>query len=128
MLQGLSPVHAQMWAAGFAVPVSASVAMGRGPTVEVVLDAGAHDQAWVRLVRAAEEVPAALDVAASRSGTTDGERLLQTRHRQSKPSPGADVDGVSPIPVQMCKGVSPAPVQMWAGPAPVQMCCSMCAG
>ncbi len=117
-----------MWAAGFAVPVSASVAMGRGPTVEVVLDAGAHDQAWVRLVRAAEEVPAALDVAASRSGTADGERLLQTRHRQNKPSPGADVGGVSPIPVQMCKGVSRAPVQMWAGPAPVQKCCSMCAG
>ena len=96
MWQGGSPVPAQMWAAGFAVPVSARVAMGRGPAVEVILDAGAHDQAWVRLVRAAEEVPAALDVAASRSGTADGERLLQTRH---KPSPGADAGGVSPIPV-----------------------------
>ncbi len=40
-----------------------------------------------------------------------------------EPSPGTDVVGVSPVPVQMWDGASPVPVQMWDGasPVPVQM-------
>jgi hypothetical protein len=34
---------------------------------------------------------------------------------RGEPSPGADVAGVSPVPVQMWAGASPVPVQMWAG-------------
>jgi hypothetical protein len=41
---------------------------------------------------------------------------LRARADQSdEPSPGADVAGVSPVPIQMWQGVSPVPMQMWQG-------------
>ncbi len=55
----------------------------------------------------------------------------QSRRRcgTGEPSPGADVAGGSPVPVQMCTGepspgadvagVSPVPAQMWHGGSPV---------
>ena len=47
----------------------------------------------------------------------------RAQSRCSEPSPGADVAGVGPVPVQMWAGTGPVPVQMWAGasPVPVQM-------
>jgi hypothetical protein len=34
---------------------------------------------------------------------------------QGEPSPGADVGGVSPVPVQTWQGVGPVLAQMWEG-------------
>ena len=39
-------------------------------------------------------------------------------------SPGADVEGASPVPVQMWAGASPVPVQMWAGVSPASVRCA----
>jgi hypothetical protein len=41
--------------------------------------------------------------------------MSRCRCGRGEPSPGADVAGVSPVPVQMWQGVRPVPVQMWQG-------------
>ncbi len=42
----------------------------------------------------------------------------QTMGQCCEASPGADVAGVSPVPVQMWSGARPVTVQMWAGASP----------
>ena len=41
--------------------------------------------------------------------------LLTRRDALPRCGPRADVEGVSPVPVQMWAGVSPVPLQMWEG-------------
>jgi hypothetical protein len=63
-------------------------------------------------------------------GSACGDRVRRYRRNgaQSRcrcgsgwPSPGADVAGVRPVPVQMWQGCAPVPGQMWEGASPVLM-------
>ena len=68
-----------------------------------------------------ERLKSAEKPASGGTSETNGRLSHPAVHRC--PGPGVDVEGVSPVPVQMWQGVSPVPGQMRLGvsPVPVQM-------